>query len=113
MMDSLRLGPEVDGVAVHSTCAKRKDGDGGSEAEECNLKISCQRPTVYCSLRPVFPSDLVLGKKIPNFPAFDLQSLIRVNEGCHSGFLAKGVVIICTGFGQRRCPDASILVRQA
>lgn len=41
MPDSLRLGPEVDVVAVHSSRTEAKDGDGGREAEECDTDISC------------------------------------------------------------------------
>ncbi len=50
MVDSLRLGSKIDGVAVYSSCTERKDGDGRSEAEECNSDISCQRPLADGSL---------------------------------------------------------------
>jgi hypothetical protein len=99
MADLLRLGPEVDSVVVHSSCTKRKDGDGRREAEECNSDITCYVGPVDSSLQSVCRSDLVLGKEISNFPAFDLQSLIRVNESRHSGLLVNGIVVIYAGFG--------------
>lgn len=43
MVDSLRVAREIDAVAIYSSCAKLKEGDGRSEAEECNLDVS-QRP---------------------------------------------------------------------
>ena len=100
MVDSLRLGPEVDSVVVHSSCTKRKDGDARSEAEDRNLlHITCYVGPADSSLQSVCRSDLVLGKEIPDFPAFDLQSLIRVEESCHSGLFGNGIVVTYAGFG--------------
>lgn len=79
---------------MHFRGAERKDGDGGSETKESDIDISQQPLLAEWSLGPILSSNLALGKQVTDLPALNLEALICIEEGGHSGLLIDGVIVI-------------------